>query len=394
MPWPFSRYVCGLRGEYQVVSPREWQEGADRHFWLRDYEVLDPFEARAALADIRRTPEGTELLRNVAREVLPDYRSIAASSTDDARWSEAVERALGWSIGRQGAPPRLALFYICRRKRTPQAPQPPFDSWKSTLQAIEAAKAAARAYVTIEAITEDEEPLPHLPLEVLLADAEVINRSTDSNGRLHLEPIPRGRCTVRVTTVDGAAWSPSTGSSSRVDQQHRRVHVVRQGERLGSIARRYGFYDWKKLWNAPDNGALREKRREPQWIRAGDEIVIPAIQIHQVVWPTDQSHRIIVRERPDEASVFVVTPYTQVDVDRGVDAELTLSGTRYSQKLLVSANRIPVSDYFDVQFVELEFKGVPTNGRYALKIKPEGSEEHIVFEDVPFTELMDDAPEA
>lgn len=346
-----------------------------------------------ALADIAGTQGGAELLRNVTAEILPCFDAFdPPPNTCEAAAEEAgrLARALGASCGERGAPPRFAQFYVCRLKEPPAPPAAQFDPWASTRNAIAAARAAPRGYVTIEAVTEEEEPVARLRLEVLLADGEVLSRSTDASGRLHLEPIPQGRCTVRVTTVDGAAWHPSTGSAERVEQRYKRAHVVGRGERLGDIARLYGFYDWRKLWNAPENESLREQRREPQWIRPGDQVAIPGIQIHQVVWPTDQTHRIILRERLDEASVFVVTPYTRADLARGQDAELTLSGPRYSQTLTLSASHTPVSDYFDIHFVELEFKGVPTNGRYSLKIGYDG-EEHTVFEDLPFAALMDDA---
>jgi hypothetical protein len=397
MFWPFSRRIRALGGDYRIVSPKEWRNGAERPFWLQDYEVLDLFEARVALAEIARTQGGAELLRDVAAEVLPYFYSINPPpntwehAAEAARRLQELERALGMFPGERGAPPAFARFYVCRRKQPALAPAPTFDPWESTRSAIAAARAAPRGYVTIEAVTEDEEPVPQLRLEVLLSDGEVLSRITDASGRLHLEPIPQGRCTVRVTAVDGAAWRPSTESAARIEQRHKQAHTVRSGERLGDIARLYGFYDWKKLWSAPENDSLREQRREPQWIRPGDQVVIPGIQIYQVVWPTDQTHRIILRERPDEASLFVVTPYTPADLERGHDAELTLSGPRYSQTLMLSASHTPVSDYFDDPFVELEFKGVPTNGRYLLKIKPQGGEERTAFKDVPFAALMGDA---
>jgi hypothetical protein len=397
MFWPFSRLVRVLGTDYRLVSAREWRNSADRPFWLQDYEVLDLFEARIALAEMAGTREGAELLRDVATEVLPFFHSTNPPANswrraaEDARLLEELEQALGVSSGERGAPPDFAQFYVCRRKQPALAPAPTFDPWESTRRAIAAARAAPRGFVTIEAVTEDEEPVPQLRLEVLLSDGEVLSRSTDASGRLHLEPIPQGRCTVRATAVDGAAWRPSTESATRVEQRYKQVHTVQSGERLGDIARQYGFYDWKKLWSAPENDSLREQRGEPQWMRPGDQVVIPGIEIHQVAWPTDQTHRIILRERPDEASLFVVTPYTQADLEQGQDAELTLTGPRYSQTLMLSANHTPVSDYFDDHFVELEFKGVPTNGRYVLKVKPQGGEERTAFEDVPFVALMGDA---
>ncbi|MCP3136401.1 peptidoglycan-binding protein [Pyxidicoccus xibeiensis] len=53
------------------------------------------------------------------------------------------------------------------------------------------------------------------------------------------------------------------------------THVVKQGECLLLIARRYGFADFKRLYEHPDNAALREKRPNPNVLYPGDIVVIP-----------------------------------------------------------------------------------------------------------------------
>jgi hypothetical protein len=53
------------------------------------------------------------------------------------------------------------------------------------------------------------------------------------------------------------------------------THIVRQGECFSRIARRYGFADYKKLYEHPDNADLRKKRPNPNLLFPGDKIVIP-----------------------------------------------------------------------------------------------------------------------
>ena len=53
------------------------------------------------------------------------------------------------------------------------------------------------------------------------------------------------------------------------------IHVVRRGENLSSIARRYGLSNWKALYNAPVNDHFRQLRPNPNHIRPGDRIHIP-----------------------------------------------------------------------------------------------------------------------
>ncbi|MFO0648021.1 MAG: LysM domain-containing protein [Polyangiales bacterium] len=53
------------------------------------------------------------------------------------------------------------------------------------------------------------------------------------------------------------------------------VHVVKPGECFSLIARRYGYADYRALYDHPANADLREKRPNPNVIHPGDEVVIP-----------------------------------------------------------------------------------------------------------------------
>jgi Putative peptidoglycan binding domain len=51
-------------------------------------------------------------------------------------------------------------------------------------------------------------------------------------------------------------------------------HIVEQGECLESIALDYGFF-WDTLWNLPENRALKDARKDPNALYAGDVVHIP-----------------------------------------------------------------------------------------------------------------------
>jgi N-acetylmuramoyl-L-alanine amidase len=53
------------------------------------------------------------------------------------------------------------------------------------------------------------------------------------------------------------------------------THIVQQGECLSKIAKRYGFLDYKKVYEHADNADLRKKRPNPNLLFPGDKIVIP-----------------------------------------------------------------------------------------------------------------------
>ena len=53
------------------------------------------------------------------------------------------------------------------------------------------------------------------------------------------------------------------------------THVVERGEYLSLIALKHGFHDQRVIWDHPDNAALKQLRRNPNVLLAGDRIVIP-----------------------------------------------------------------------------------------------------------------------
>jgi hypothetical protein len=52
-------------------------------------------------------------------------------------------------------------------------------------------------------------------------------------------------------------------------------HVVQPGENLSVIAHKYGFSDWRAVYNHPQNADFRRKRPNPQHVMPGDTVFIP-----------------------------------------------------------------------------------------------------------------------
>lgn len=75
------------------------------------------------------------------------------------------------------------------------------------------------------------------------------------------------------------------------------VHRVSQGECLSSIAKQYGFHDWKTIYNHPSNAAFKAKRPNPNLIYPGDEINIPDAEKKAEDKPVDQTHKFKVKGR-------------------------------------------------------------------------------------------------
>jgi len=67
-----------------------------------------------------------------------------------------------------------------------------------------------------------------------------------------------------------------------------RKHVVEEGEYLSLIARRFGFVTTRPLLEA--NALFFEKRRDPNILNPGDELVIPDKEPNTAQRPTGKSH--------------------------------------------------------------------------------------------------------
>ncbi|MBI3597285.1 MAG: peptidoglycan-binding protein [Nitrospirae bacterium] len=73
------------------------------------------------------------------------------------------------------------------------------------------------------------------------------------------------------------------------------THAVKQGECLASIAKKYGFADWQKIYDHPQNGAFKSKRPNPNVLYPGDEVFIPDKKEKKESCRIGQKHRFKVK---------------------------------------------------------------------------------------------------
>ncbi len=67
-------------------------------------------------------------------------------------------------------------------------------------------------------------------------------------------------------------------------------YKVRQGECLASIAKAFGFSDYKRIWGDGNNADFRHRRPNPNHVYPGDIIYVPEIEQRVETRATDQCH--------------------------------------------------------------------------------------------------------
>src|SRR5215472_1360060 len=72
------------------------------------------------------------------------------------------------------------------------------------------------------------------------------------------------------------------------------THIVEQGEHLSLIAKKYGFPDYKIVWDHPENADLRKLRKNPNILFPGDEVFIPDKEEKEESGSTDKRHSFVV----------------------------------------------------------------------------------------------------
>src|SRR5262245_53452531 len=69
------------------------------------------------------------------------------------------------------------------------------------------------------------------------------------------------------------------------------IHVVKQGECLSSIAAKYGFVDWRTIYDHPNNTDIKQQRPDPNLLFPGDQLFIPPRETKHEAGGTESKHR-------------------------------------------------------------------------------------------------------
>lgn len=67
-------------------------------------------------------------------------------------------------------------------------------------------------------------------------------------------------------------------------------YTIQQGDHLSSIAKAFGFSDYRTIWDNPNNADLKQQRQNPNILLPGDIVYIPDRQLRQESRSVDQKH--------------------------------------------------------------------------------------------------------
>jgi hypothetical protein len=71
------------------------------------------------------------------------------------------------------------------------------------------------------------------------------------------------------------------------------IYTVKQGDCLSSLADKFGFANYRTIYDHPNNAAFRKKRPVPNILYPGDRLYIPDVEHKQQACATDLRHKFV-----------------------------------------------------------------------------------------------------
>jgi N-acetylmuramoyl-L-alanine amidase len=106
------------------------------------------------------------------------------------------------------------------------------------------------------------------------------------------------------------------------------THRVQQGEHISRIAAKYGFRDYRTIWNHASNAALKQKRLDPNVLLPGDELQIPDKEVKVVPGATTRRHRFQLNSSPLKLRL-VIRDFDNEPI-AATACELEIEGTKFA----------------------------------------------------------------
>jgi hypothetical protein len=106
------------------------------------------------------------------------------------------------------------------------------------------------------------------------------------------------------------------------------LHKVQQGEHLTQLAAKYGFRDYRTIWNHAENDELRKARPNPHVLYPDDLVFIPDKEEKEESRPTTRIHRFQVEGQPLKLRL-VLTDFDNLPIQNKI-CSLEVEGVVYA----------------------------------------------------------------
>lgn len=108
-----------------------------------------------------------------------------------------------------------------------------------------------------------------------------------------------------------------------------KIITARQGDCFINTCKEEGFA-WETIWDRPENQQLRQKRKNLNILKKGDQIYIPDLELKEVPAQTEQKHTFVVRSRTVNFTLTLLNlgkPRANEDYILKVDGFIYRTGT-------------------------------------------------------------------
>jgi hypothetical protein len=105
-------------------------------------------------------------------------------------------------------------------------------------------------------------------------------------------------------------------------------HKVEKGECISSIAEKYGFFP-ETIWESEENSKLKELRKDPNVLLAGDPVTIPDKRLKEVAIQTGERHKFKRKGVPARFRLKIMNgdvPRSNIAFTLLIDEKLKLEG--------------------------------------------------------------------
>ena len=133
-------------------------------------------------------------------------------------------------------------------------------------------------------------------------------------------------------------------------------YKVRQGDTIGSIAKRFGLFP-EDIWNDPANEQIKSERKNPNILVVGDILFIRNKEMQEKICTTEQRHLFVVKNARAKFKLRLLdddeNPRSNIDYILNIDGKVK-SGTTDSEGMIET--EIPP----DAERAKLTVEGVVT----------------------------------